>query len=94
MEPSEKPNAKPEKTRMNATQTTITAGMTLTARSVGDYDCIFKIQVMDRKGNFATVKTMTGVKRKKIHTTPDGEEYIMALGNYSMAPAFRASSAR
>lgn len=71
-------------------QNTIQAGQTLTARSIGDHDCIFKVEVIERKKNFATVKAMNAVKRVKIYLDDDGAEFIFALGRYSMAPVFRA----
>lgn len=74
---------------MNNTNSTITAGQTLTARSICDYECVFTAQVIERKGNFATVKAMGNTKRVKIYNTGDGE-FIYALGKYSMAPIFRA----
>ena len=72
--------------------TTIQAGQTLTASSVCDHDCVFKVQVLDRKGAFCTVNAQGNVKRVKINIV-DGVEAIFALGKYSMAPLFRASSA-
>lgn len=71
------------------TQTnTIEAGQTITARSICDYHCIFSAKVISRKGNFVTL-FMDGVELiKKVNTNYNGEEYVMALGSYSMAPAF------
>ena len=69
----------------------IKAGDTLTARSVCDHNCVFSVEIIARKGNFATVKTsMDGTSRKKIHKDSDGNEFLFALGQYSMAPIFRA----
>jgi hypothetical protein len=68
---------------------TIQSNTTLTARSICDYDCIFKIEVIERKGSFVTVKAMGNVKRVKVMADDRGE-YIYALGKYSMAPIFRA----
>lgn len=70
---------------------TIKAGQTLTARSVCDHECVFSVEVIDRKGRFATVRTSKGESRKKIYTGADGGEYLFALGKYSMAPIFRAN---
>lgn len=67
----------------------IQAGQTLTARSIGDHDCIYTAEVLERKGNFVTVKTEHKVKRVKIHK--DGaSEFIFAHGRFSMCPVFRA----
>lgn len=74
--------------------TKIKPNTVLTARSLCDYDCIFEVQVLARSGSFVQVKAMGEEKRCKIKTMPDGEEFIMAHGRYSMAPAFRASTAK
>jgi len=68
---------------------TIQPNTTLTARSICDFDCIFKVEVIERKGSFVTVKAMGNVKRVKVMADDRGE-YIYALGKYSMAPIFRA----
>jgi hypothetical protein len=67
----------------------ITAGQVLTARSICDFDCIFKILISSRKGNFATFKWQGEVVRKQIKRDDRGE-YIR-VANYSMAPVFRAA---
>lgn len=69
---------------------TIQTGQTLTSRSLCDYDCIFSLKVIDRKGSFATI-LMDGDKetrRVKVRNF-NGEEYLRP-DNYSMAPTFRA----
>jgi hypothetical protein len=68
----------------------ITPGQTLTARSICDSNCIFSVEVTERKGRFATVRTDKGESRKKIYADNSGNEYLYALGKYSMAPIFRA----
>ena len=60
---------------------------TLTARSVCDYHCIFKVQLVKRTAKTATIVSRGETKRCKIHNR-DGEEFIYALGQYSMAPMF------
>jgi hypothetical protein len=69
--------------------TTIKSNTTLTSRSICDYNCIFTLEVIERKGNFATVKYMNNVKRVKVRSTDEGE-YIQP-DNYSMAPRFKAN---
>lgn len=69
----------------------ITAGQTLTARSACDSECIFSVEVVARTAKTARVIVRGEESRCKIHTSPDGREYIMALGTYSMAPAFYAN---
>ena len=67
----------------------ITTGQTLTARSICDHNCIFSLTVLERKGNFATVKFQGNEKRVKVRADEAGNEYVMPA-NYSMAPIFRA----
>lgn len=76
---------------MNATNKTlkiIIMSKTLTARSVCDYDCIFKVELIKRTAKTATIKYHGVPRRCKIHVR-DGEEFIYALGTYSMAPIFK-----
>lgn len=75
---------------LNAKKKTIVAGTTLKARSIGDQDCIFEAEVLTRKGSFVTVKAQNQERRVKIQTDSEGNEFIYALGRYSMAPIFRA----
>jgi hypothetical protein len=77
------PTTKPKMTN------TIQSGQTLKARSVCDWDCIFSVEVIERKGSFVTLKAQGNVSRKKVMTDDQGE-YVFALGKYSMAPIFRA----
>jgi hypothetical protein len=69
---------------------TIQPGQTLSARSGCDFNCVFTCQVIDRRGQWATVETqMQGRKRVKVRTDYAGQEYVLALGQYSMAPQFQ-----
>jgi len=68
---------------MNQTKNTI-----LTARSICDHDCIFEVELLKRTAKTATVLVRGVQKRCKIHSR-DGEEFIFALGQYSMAPQFK-----
>jgi hypothetical protein len=68
---------------------TIEANTTLTARSICDHDCIFSLAVLSRKGSFATIFFQGNQKRVKVKN--DGEREYVKLGNYSMAPVFRAA---
>ena len=70
---------------------TINPGDKLTARSIGDYDCVFVAEILDRKGKFVTVKAIGNEKRVMVRADSDGDEYIFALGQYSMAPVFKAA---
>ena len=76
------------KTKME-TKKTIKAGQTLTARSICDYNCIYKLEVLSRKGAFAVIKWMNNEMRKKVLIDSDGREFIMPE-RYSMAPVFKA----
>ena len=69
---------------------TIQSGQTLQSRSICDHDCIFSVEVIERKGSFVTVKAMNEIKRMKVHSDSCGE-FIYALGKYSMCPIFRAA---
>jgi hypothetical protein len=46
----------------------IKSGQVLEARSACDYDCIFSVKVIDRKGSFATVEAHGSTKRVKIRS--------------------------
>lgn len=70
-------------------KTTIESNTTITARAICDADCIFTAHVLERKGNFVTVKVQGEVSRKKISLDMDGNEVVYALGKYSMCPVFR-----
>jgi hypothetical protein len=68
---------------------TIKAGQTLTARSGGDYDCVFSVTINERKGRFVRFSGEGREGRCMVKADSDGE-FIFALGKYSMAPIFRA----
>jgi len=68
---------------------TITAGSTLTTRSICDADCFFSLSVIERKGSWATISYDKKNRRTKIRTDYQGREYLMP-DRYSMAPIFRA----
>ncbi len=68
--------------------TTIQPNTVITAVSICDSNCIYKAEVLSRKGDFVTLKVMGEIVRKKVKVGYDGNEYVMALGTYSMAPAF------
>jgi hypothetical protein len=68
---------------------TIKSNQTLTSRSICDYNCIFELKVIERKGNFAKVNFQGNEKRTKIKIDSYGNEYLQP-DNYSMAPKFKA----
>ena len=67
----------------------IKSNTVLESRSICDYNCIFKLTVIERKGNFATVKFQGITKRTKVYTDSEGNEYLQPE-KYSMAPRFKA----
>jgi hypothetical protein len=67
---------------------TIQTGQTLKARSICDYDCVFSLEVLERKGNFATVRFQGNEKRVKVRRDDSGE--YLRPDSYSMAPIFKA----
>ena len=69
----------------------IKANTTLTSRSIGDYNCIFSLNVISRKGNFATINYMNKTKRTKVYTDREGNEFLQP-DKYSMSPIFRATN--
>ena len=71
---------------------TINTGQVLKARSVCDYECIYSLTVLERKGAFAKVVFMGNERRVKVKTDEDGNEFLRPE-NYSMAPIFRAPAA-
>jgi hypothetical protein len=70
---------------------TIRPASTLTARSACDHNCVFTANVLTRSAKSVTVEVDGKIKRCKIHAGHDGVEFIYALGQYSMAPIFRAA---
>jgi hypothetical protein len=72
------------------TTTKIKAGTVIKAVSICDSECVFTAEVLTRKGDFVTlkVKGYKDIVRKKVKVGYNGNEYVMALGTYSMAPAF------
>lgn len=78
------------KTIQAMNNSTIQPNTVITAVSVCDSNCIFKAEVLSRKGDYVTLK-IEGYKdivRKKVKVGYNGNEYVMALGSYSMAPIF------
>jgi len=68
---------------------TVKSNQKLTARSICDHNCIFELSVIERKGNWATINYEGNVRRVKVYTGADGDEYLRPE-KYSMAPIFRA----
>ena len=68
----------------------IKEGQKLTTRSACDHDCIFKLTVTSRKGNFATIEYMGNTRRTKVYSDLNRDEYLHP-DKYSMSPIFRAT---
>ena len=71
------------------TVTKFQVGQELSARSMGDWDCIFRFTVVSRTAKFVTVKYCNDLKRVGIKVR-DGVEYCYPLGTYSMACSISA----
>jgi len=67
-------------------------GDQLSARSLCDYDCIFRFEVLSRTAKFVTLKYFNEEKRVGIKVR-DGREYCYPLGTYSMAVSVHAQEA-
>lgn len=68
---------------------TIQQNQILTSRSICDYNCIFSLTVLERKGNFAKINYNGSVMRIKVRKDTEGNEFLIPA-TYSMAPIFRA----
>lgn len=68
---------------------TFEIGKTYTARSIGDRNCIFEIEVTGRTEKTIKYNYEGKERRSKIKINNDGEYVIPE--NYSFAPIFRAS---
>jgi hypothetical protein len=64
---------------------TFKVGDEVTARSMADYDCIFRFTILKRTAQFVTFQYFNDVKRAKIKIDRDGNEYFLPFGSYSMA---------
>jgi len=73
---------------MENTTTTIQAGQILTTRSLCDHECIFSVEILERRKSFVTVKDGNRIFRCKVRVY-DGREYIRPE-SYSMAPSYYA----
>lgn len=67
-------------------------GQTYSCRSLGDWDCIFSFEVVDRSEKTVTIKSHRGVVRRKIRVY-DNVEKIDPLGRYSLSPTLSADRA-
>lgn len=70
---------------------TIKTGQTLTSRSICDHNCIFELFIIERKGNFCTIKEPGSdyTRRVKVRLNYDGDECLRP-DTYSMCPTYKA----
>ena len=77
---------------MNNTIRKFETGKTYQTRSIGDYNCTFKIEVLKRTAKsiwFKDLHDSSIIIRKSVKVY-DGVEEVMPLGTYSMAPRITA----
>ena len=67
---------------------TIKINTTLTARSICDHNCIFSLDVIERKNNFVKINYDGRIRRVKVYSDSNGE--FLRPDKYSFAPTFRA----
>jgi len=76
---------------MNAIKNKFEIGKKYTSSSICDSGCVWVFEVTKRTAKTITVRSHQGTvneatRTKRIKFCPDGVEYIMPLGSYSMAP--------
>lgn len=64
---------------------TFKVGDQVSARSMADYDCIFRFEITARTTHFVTFRYFDELKRAKVKIDRDGNEYFLPFGSYSMA---------
>lgn len=65
-------------------------GKTYEARSICDYDCIFKFEILRRTEKSVWVRVHGDIERRAIKVQ-EGVEQFSPFGNYSMSPVVRAA---
>lgn len=71
---------------------TFQVGQTLTARSAGDHNCIWRFEVIKRTAKFVTLLRDNGHDGETLRVgikTDDLGEWALPFGTYSMAPVVR-----
>ena len=64
-------------------------GKTYFTRSICDYECIFSYEILSRTAKTIKIKSLCGVKSKKVFIWDDCET-IYPEGKYSMCPVLKA----
>lgn len=79
-------------TEIPTTTPAFQVGNTYSARSIGDYDCIWTFEVVSRTARFITIRNLSDGSTCRVGVrTWDGDEIASPLGTYSMSPTIRAS---
>ena len=68
--------------------TTTKSIQTLKTRLATDYNIVLTAELLEIKGNYATIFFEGKVIRRKIKIGYDGSKYILPCGSYSMCPSF------
>ncbi len=61
---------------------------TLSTTLICDSNLVITAELLEVKGNFATIYFDKKIVRRKIMTSFDGRKYIFPSGKYSMCPTF------
>jgi len=74
--------------------TTFKVGETYYTRSFADWDCVFEFTITGRTAQFVKYTYFNENRRAKLSVDRDGNEYILPLGRYSMAPVLTATKVK
>lgn len=68
-------------------------GKTYAVRSLCDYDCVYRFEVVKRTEKTVSIRYFDKVLSRRIYISYDGHEAINPLGSYSMSPVLTAADA-
>lgn len=71
---------------------TFETGQTYEARSMCDWDCIFRFEVISRTAKFVVFEMDRGDMYRVGVKVDEQGEWAMPFGRYSMAPVIRAAT--
>jgi hypothetical protein len=72
---------------------TFAPGMTVTARSACDSDCVWSFEVVSRTAKFVTLLEDDGTRRRVgVLTDQNGDEWARPFGTFSLCPVVRPSA--
>lgn len=68
-------------------------GTSYSCRSLTDHNCIWTFSISARTEKTVTLVDDTGfvMGRRAVKVDEDGDEYLLPIGSYSMAPVLRAT---